>query len=181
MDNFFERNYIKFSETIMYTQIISGLGENLFERFNNPDSHRAVLGVDRRGVHQWREKGAYLIRKSPCIAETNLLDKGYDSNKTHALFRNKGKYSIIPARKGCVRGKYRKEMRNYFDYGQYWQRNIAESIISAIKRKFSASVSSKHIKTQTAQVYARLILHNLCLDLTRLFHLSQIFRNFFKY
>ena len=114
----------------------------------------------------------YLIKQSSCVAETNIMDKGYDCNKTHALFRDKGKFSIIPVRKGCVRGRYRKEMRDYFDYGQYWQRNMVETVNSVIKRVYSGVCRAKTIVTQRAEVYSRLILYNLSLAKARLFHLS---------
>lgn len=111
-----------------------------------------------------------LLDKSPIIAELNLMDKGYDDNEIHKLFRDKGKLSIIPARKGCRRGQYRKEMRDFFDYCLYWQRNIVESINSAIKRKFGSVLNCRNIRTQRVETYARLILHNISLAIARLFH-----------
>ena len=115
---------------------------------------------------------AYLLKQSPVVAETNLMDKGYDSEKIHALFREQGVYSIIPARKGCVRGRYRKEMRDNFDYSQYWQRNIVETIISCIKRKFGSVLKAKKITSQRSEVYSRPILYNISLAIARLFHRS---------
>jgi transposase len=120
-----------------------------------------------------------LLDKSPIIAENNLMDKGYDDNDIHALFRDKGKCSIIPARKGCKRGQYRKEMRDFFDYGQYWQRNIIESVHSAVKRKFGSVLSCRNIRTQRVETYARLILHNISLAIARLFHGSLTIQNLF--
>lgn len=140
-------------------------------------NERKILSARLRAkpVHDSKEV-PYLIRNSPCIAQTNVLDKGYDSNKTHALFRDKGKYSIIPVRNGCMRGRYRKEMRDYFDCGQYWQRNIVETINSVIKRVYGEVCRAKTIVTQRAEVYARLIIYNLSLALARLFHLSPILK-----
>lgn len=40
---------------------------------------------------------AYLTRNAPAIAETNIMDKAYDSQQVHEHFRNKGTYTIIPA------------------------------------------------------------------------------------
>jgi len=140
-------------------------------------NERKILSARLRAkpVHDNNEV-PYLLRNSPCIAETNVLDKGYDSNKTHALFRDKGKFSIIPARKGCVRGIYRKEMRDYFDYSQYWQRNIVETVNSVIKRVYGEVCKTKTIVTQRAEVYCRLILYNISLAIARLFHLSHGFQ-----
>lgn len=141
---------------------------------------RKVLSARLRAqpVHDNNEVSC-LLKKSPCIAEVNLMDKAYDSNKTHALFRDRGKYSIIAVRKNCARGQYRKEMRDYFDYGLYWQRNIVESINSSVKRVYGSVCRGKTITTQRGEVYARLILHNLSLAIARLFHQSREERNLF--
>ena len=122
---------------------------------------------------------SYLLKSSPVLGETNIMDKGYDNNSIHSKFREKGLCSIIPARKGCRRGQYRKEMRDFFDYGQYWQRNIVESINSAIKRKYGSILSCRSIRTQRVETYARLILHNISLALARLFHGSPSNHNFY--
>jgi len=116
-------------------------------------------------VHDVRDV-AYLINKSPVLPLTNLMDKGYDDNKIHSLFRDKGVFSIIPPRNKNVsirrtHGQYRKEMKRYFDYGQYWQRNIGETLISCIKRKYGSSVSSRNIRSQRSDIFCRLILHNI--------------------
>lgn len=123
----------------------------------------------------------YLVKNSPVVGETNIMDKGFDDNKIHKIFREKGKFSIIPARKGCKRGQYRREMRDFFDYGQYWQRNIVESINSALKRKYGSVLSCRNIRTQRVETYARLLLHNISLAIARLFHGSQYIRYIFNY
>ncbi|MEM3127216.1 MAG: hypothetical protein QW331_04090, partial [Candidatus Woesearchaeota archaeon] len=66
----------------------------------------------------------YLLNNSLTWAEINCLDKGYDANYVHASFRDRGVYSIIPARKNCRRGKYRKEMRDYLIFA-----NIGKEIV----------------------------------------------------
>lgn len=120
-------------------------------------------------VHDVRDV-RYLVNHSPILPEVNLMDKGYDSSKVHAYFRDKGVCSVIPVRKNCVRGQYRKEMRDYFDYGLYWQRNIAETLISCIKRKYGASVSSRNIRSQRSDLYCRMILYNVFLFYWVYFH-----------
>ena len=70
----------------------------------------------------------YLIKNS-IIINTVIMDKGYDDNNLHSFIRDKEIYTVIPVRKNCLRGCYRKEMRDYFDYGLYWQRNIVECLI----------------------------------------------------
>jgi len=119
----------------------------------------------------------YLLDHSPVIAETNCLDKGYDSNDVHQEFRDRGVYSIIAVRKGCKRGQYRKEMRDYFDHQQYWERNCSEYNNSSIKRCFGNYVRSIKFVAQHSEVSARIILHNIKQMLQRLFHRSLIFSN----
>ena len=128
---------------------------------------RAKWCGDTKDVH-------YLLDNSPIIAETNCMDKGYDSNETHKQFRDRGVFSIIAVKKNCRRGNYRKEMRDCFDYGQYWQRNAAEYDNSSLKRRFGSFVKSTKFQTQHSEVAARIILHNLKHIFTRLFHLSPI-------
>lgn len=103
----------------------------------------------------------YLLKQSPVLAETNCLDKGYDSNEVHAQFRNRGVFSIIAVKKNCRGGAYRKVMRDYFDYGQYWERNCAEYNYSTFKRRFGEYVRSVLFRAQHSEVAARIILHNL--------------------
>ena len=100
------------------------------------------------------------------------MDKGYDANYIHQFFRELEAYSIIPARKGCRRGNYRKEMRDFFDYAQYWERNCAEWNNSSLKRVFGDYVRSRNFRTQHSEVAARIILHNLKVVFLRLFHVS---------
>ena len=117
----------------------------------------------------------YLTKNSQVLATTNCLDKGYDSNPIHAHFRDKGVYSIIPIRNNGKRGQYRKEMKNYFDHAQYWQRNCAEYNNSSLKRRFGDYVRSVKFCAQHAEVTARIIIHNLKSFLLRLFHQSRYF------
>lgn len=119
-------------------------------------------------VHDIRDV-RYLVKNFASII-TIVMDKGYDDNQLHSFIRDKGIYTIIPVRKNCVRGCYRKEMRDYFDYGMYWQRNIVECLISCLKRKYGASVNSKNIRSQRSDLYCRMILYNVFLLMWIYFH-----------
>ena len=112
----------------------------------------------------------YLLNHAPLLAETNCLDKGYDAEWVHGEFRQRGVYSIIPARKGCRRGSCRKQMRDCFDVVQFWQRNCGEWNNSSFKRRFGSFVRSFTFRTQHSEVAARIILHNMKAILLRLFH-----------
>ena len=109
-----------------------------------------------------------------------LLDKGFDKEKLHRWLNVNGTFSVAPVRKGCRRGTHRKLMRDCMDWCLYWQRNIVESLFSAIKRLFGNSVSSKHIKTQTAELFCRLIAYNIGLRLHKIFYRALFHPNIFK-
>jgi transposase len=103
----------------------------------------------------------YLHNKSPVKPETILMDKGFNAEWLHKWLDENGTFAIAPARKNCRRGKHRKQMKDCMDWCLYWQRNIIESLFSALKRLFGSTISSKHIKTQTAELFCRLIAYNL--------------------
>ena len=138
-------------------------------------SKRRILSFRLRA--KWRgdtKDVPYLLDNSEVLANTNCLDKGYDANWIHEEFRGRGVYSIIPVRKGCRRGKYRKEMRDCFDLSQYWERNPSEYNNSSLKRRFGDFVRSVVFRAQHSEVAARIILHNLKAILLRLFQGSRI-------
>ncbi|MBI2577110.1 hypothetical protein HYV84_07905 [Candidatus Woesearchaeota archaeon] len=142
-------------------------------KFSMYTSKRRILAFRLRA--RWRgdtKDVKYLTKNSLVLAETNCLDKGYDANYIHAHFRDKGVYSIIPAKKNCRRGNYRKQMRDCFDYGQYWERNCSEYNNSSLKRRFGDYVRSVNFRAQHAEVTARAVLHNLKAILAGLFHRS---------
>ena len=142
-------------------------------------SKRRILSFRLRSIWCGDTKDVpYLLEHAPLIAETNCLDKGYDANWVHEEFRDRGVWSIIPARKGCRRGRYRKEMRDYFDYAQYWERNCGEYNNSSLKKRFGSFVRSVSFRAQHSEVAARIILHNFKSILKRLFQVSQFLHNF---
>jgi len=89
------------------------------------------------------------------------MDKGYDAEWVHEWLHTKGVWSIAPTRKGCRRGRHRKILRDYFDHGLYWQRNIVEALIGAVKRLFGGHIRSRTWHSQRAEVYIKLIAYNI--------------------
>jgi transposase len=108
-----------------------------------------------------------LHRQSPITPDVLLMDKGFDAEWLHQWLNDNGTFSVAPVRKNCRRGRHRKIMRDCMDWCLYWQRNIVESLFSAIKRLFGSAISSKTIKTQTAELFCRLIAYNIGLELKR--------------
>ena len=103
----------------------------------------------------------YLIKQSIQDIELILMDKLYDSEKLHRYLREQGIFSIAPVKKNWARGQLRKQLKECFDYGLYWQRNLIESLFSALKRLFGNNLRSVSAKTQRAEIYMRLIAYNL--------------------
>ena len=90
-----------------------------------------------------------------------LLDKGFDAEWLHQWLDDHGTFSIAPVRKNCRRGKHRKLLRDCFDWYLYWQRNIAESLFSALKRLFGSTIKSQKAKMINAEMFCRLIAYNI--------------------
>lgn len=103
----------------------------------------------------------YLINQSPKEIDLILMDKLYDSEKLHQSLREQGIFSIAPVKKNWARGQLRKQLRDYFDYSLYWQRNLVECLFSALKRLFGNHVRGLTARTQRAEIYMRMIAYNL--------------------
>lgn len=106
-----------------------------------------------------------LIRNLPSNPKRIVADKGYDARWIHDYCHERDISSMIPIR---IWGKPR--FKNYslrmlsakkFKKRIYHRREMVESIFSAIKRKFGASVSSLSAHTMKAEMYCRAIAHNI--------------------
>ena len=129
-----------------------------------------MIDIKHRKFLSWRIRATprgekcdvpYLLDKSSKYPDGILMDKGFDSNPLHTFLRELGIWSVAPVRKGCKRGNYRRQLRDCFDYCLYWQRNIIESLISAIKRLYGVHIRARTWHAQRAEIYSRLISYNL--------------------
>ena len=140
------------------------------EVISRPIQEVVMIDIEKRKFLSWRIRAKalgekcdvpYLVRKNPCILDGVIMDKGFDSNPLHTFFREKGIWSVAPVRKNCRRGNYRKELRDFFDWTLYWQRNIVESLFSAIKRLFGSHVRARNARMQRAELNSRFIAYNI--------------------
>ena len=124
---------------------------------------KVVQGCSTAGAELPAFRGdiQYLLEKSPILPKGVLMDKGFDSNPLHESLRDKGVWSIAPVRKGCKRGQYRRQLRDYFDWGLYWQRNIVECLFSAIKRLFGVHIRARTWHAQRAEINSKFIAYNI--------------------
>lgn len=110
-----------------------------------------------------------LIQNTVRVPRIVLLDKGYDAEWIHKYFSSLGSWSIAPTKKNIVRGFHRKKLAKEFPQKIYNQRSLVESLFGAVKRKYGSSVSSKKHSSATAELYCKVILHNIFLFLTKRF------------
>jgi len=139
-------------------------------KVSRPVQQVVLVDVCRRKFLSWRVRAKprgekcdvrYLIENSPVLPDGVLMDKGFDSEPLHTYLRDQGVWSVAPTRKGCKRGRYRKQLRDCFDWCLYWQRNIVESLFSAIKRLFGVHLRARSWRAQRAEIYNRLISYNI--------------------
>lgn len=148
-------------------------------KVNRPVQQVIMINIEKRKFLSWRFRAKprgekcdvpYLIKHTPTLPEGVLFDKGFDSNPLHTFLRDEGLWSIAPVRKGCKRGQYRRQLRDCFDWALYWQRNIVESLISAVKRLYGSHIRARTARMQRAEVYTRLICYNLRALITTTFY-----------
>ena len=120
--------------------------------------------------HGEAKRVPHLHQKAPVKPDVVLMDKGFDAEWLHQWLKENGSFSIAPVRRNCRRGRHRKLMRDSMDWCLYWQRNIVESLFSALKRLFGTTVKSKDIRTINAEMFCRLIAYNLGLRPSHFFY-----------
>ena len=94
-----------------------------------------------------------------------VADKGYDANSLHKYCYENKIETHIPLRDygKTRRGNmgYRKKASKRFRLRSYNRRVLIESGFSSVKRKYGASVNSKTASGVRAEIYGRLVCHNL--------------------
>jgi len=95
-----------------------------------------------------------------------VADKGYDSEKNHKAIFEAKKHSLISLKNQklpirLTKGRYRKLAKRNFEYGLYTQREITESIFSAIKRKYGAKLKARKFKTQKIELLCKILSYNI--------------------
>jgi|SRR3989344_2269102 len=119
----------------------------------------------------------YLVSKT----KPNILvaDKAYDANSIYEYCSAQGIAVHIPKR-DYGKGKHlrlstRRKLSRKFRQRTYNRRVMIEAVFSAVKRKYGSSVNSKTASTIRAEVYGKLICHNLFSYLSRVLGQSRFF------
>jgi len=125
----------------------------------------------------------YLINNLPSKPKVIVADKGYDAEWLHHFCQDKGIKPCIPVRN---KGKPRvgitrlRHLQKHYHPKRYHRRELVESIIGAIKRKFGCSASSTTFSAQRAEMYCRAIAHNIISLLNRHFERSPYKQYLYK-
>jgi len=94
---------------------------------------------------------------------TLVADKGYDSEKIHALCYRRGIKAMIPRRRRVKKGFYRRKMAKLFRMRTYHRRETSESVFARVKQCYGNFVRCRSARTIRAEIYMRVILHNLAM------------------
>lgn len=98
---------------------------------------------------------------SYCRMQCLLADKGYDAEWLHEMCFDNGIQTIIPQKRNIRRGYYRRKQSKNYSEEKYHQRSLIESGFSAIKRKYSGSVSGKRLASIYSELSCKAIAYNL--------------------
>jgi transposase len=110
-----------------------------------------------------------MLRKLSKHYQPEILyaDRGYDDNNIFKIaFEELNAYPLILQKRLDVpkhrrSGQYRKITVDVFDYGEYLQRNKAETGNSIFKRRFNSNVKSSKDKHQKVEIMLRVVAYNI--------------------
>lgn len=142
-----------------------------------------ALRLRAKSVHDIRDF-KYLVNKLPYKPRKIVADKGYDAEWVHQFCKSKGIFAVIPIRK-YGKGKHknyslRRLSQTMWTQKTYGRREMAESVFSAIKRKYGASVSSVICRQMLSEMHLRAIAHNISALLLGLFQRCPFLRKIYK-
>jgi hypothetical protein len=94
-------------------------------------------------------------------------DRAYDDNEMFKLvFEELGAYPLIFQKRLDIpkrrrKGEYRKKTIDVFDYGEYLQRNKAETGNAMFKKRFGANTRARKDKLQKVEIMLRVVAFNI--------------------
>lgn len=97
-----------------------------------------------------------------------VADSAYDAeNSVFEPCFERGIIPVVNPVKNRKRGFYRHKARKVFDFRTYHRRPVVEGFFSRLKQRFGGNLRCRTARTQRAEIYARVILHNIILRVTR--------------
>src|SRR3989338_2627226 len=114
---------------------------------------------------------AYLLRHLNKLPRKIVGDSAYDAEKSvfEHCFEN-DIIAVVKPRKNAKRGFYRHKMRKHYDLRTCRRRPVAEGFFSRLKQRFGGNLRCRNARSQRAEIYARVTLHNLILKLQDFFY-----------
>ncbi len=117
------------------------------------------------------------VARHPTL-DSAAFDAGYDSEFNHRLLREEhGVRSLIPPRLGrpsvsgrLPAGKYRRLMKQRFNWIRYHQRSQAETVFSMLKRNLGSWVRGQSYWSQCRELLLKVITHNVMILYLRVFY-----------
>lgn len=113
-------------------------------------------------AHDIKDAKSLMLR---CRTKIVVADKAYDANWLHEYLSGRDIEAHIPIRNNGKVKHFNWSKRNLaaknFKLRIYHKRELIESGFGSLKRKFGGSVNSKKSQTIKAELYGRLICHNL--------------------
>lgn len=112
----------------------------------------------------------YLVQNVKSKIKTLVADTAYDSEEFYEFLNYRNTTPVIKPRKNAKKGFYRKKMKKSFKKRTYHRRSLIESGFGSLKRKYGSYVSAKTYESQRAEIYIRIILHNISLLSAEIFN-----------
>ena len=164
-----------------YTNIISGrvrCPAKLSVLVDTRTSKATSLRFRAKPAHDARDV-PYLLRSLNRLPKKIVGDSAYDAEEN--VFQpcfERSIIAVVKPRKNAKRGFYRHKMRRYYDLRTYHRRPVAEGFFSRLKQRFGGNLRCRSARSQRAEIYARVTLHNLIFEIKGLF-LQHLFMGLF--
>ena len=110
-----------------------------------------------------------------------VADSAYDAEES--VFEQCYERGILPIVKPCKnrkRGFYRHKARKDYDKRTYNRRPVVEGFFSRLKQRFGGNLRCRNARSKRAELYARVILHNIISKMIRDFLHQYVIKKIYK-
>ena len=156
-----------------YTNVISGKVKcpaKVSVLVDTRTSKALALRFRAKPAHDARDF-VYLLKQLIRLPKKIVGDSAYDAEES--VFEPCFEKGIIAVVKPCQnrkKGFYRHKMRKHYDLRAYHRRPVAEGFFSRLKQRFGGNLRCHNARSQRAEIYTRVTLHNLFLQLKDIFY-----------
>jgi transposase len=123
----------------------------------------------------------YLLRHSTNLPKKIVGDSAYDAeNSVFKPCAERNIIAVVKPRKTWHRGRYRHKMRQHYNLKTYHRRPTVEGFFSRLKQRYGGSLRCRKARTQRAEIYARVTLHNIISEIKEFFYSTWHCTTFIK-